>query len=209
MLKPLGTVKESYNLSQYNLTQNGTYRFETHVNIQGGDATAYTVWVDFIIDNGRISPLVPATGAYTIVDTVLPDTKDNVRVVYPTLKSDTQDHTYLNGFLKNNVEEALYYLQKDYPRGSEITLDYTVTYNDGTLISVLFEGTVTPPDSEAVKVAFTACLAPGNGYTLKPESLAQEAVNLIFQDKIILIRSWRNPEIVIEREHIIPGDFRP
>ncbi|MBR5284156.1 MAG: M56 family metallopeptidase [Clostridia bacterium] len=172
MLAPYQHVDKAYTLSGYNLSENGIYRFESTIGIHGGEATSYTVWADFAVENSTATtPLIAASAPYMIEDAVLPDTKNNVRVVYPILKSDVQDVDILNEFLKSNLQTTLYYLQKEHPRNSAIDLHYTVTYDDGTLISVLFEGTVTPPDGDGINVAFTACLAPGNGYTVNPESL--------------------------------------
>ena len=199
MLAPYHHADKSYNLSGYNLSENGIYRFESTINIHGGEATSYKVWVDFAVEGGTATtPLIAATAPYTIEDAVLPDTKDNVRVTYPLLKSDAQDHGILNTFLKNNIEECLYALQQEYPRNSTIDLDYTVTYNDGTLISVLFEGTVTPPEGDAVSVAFTACLAPGNGYTVNPESLFEmdEHFLSVFRDKWLSL--WDDANMTFE-----------
>ncbi len=200
MLAPHQHTDKTYNLTGYNLSENGIYRFESTVGIHGGEATSYKVWVDFAVENGTVStPLVAASAPYMIESAVLPDTKDHVRVTYPVLNSDEQDFEILNDFLKGNLETTLYYLQQDHPRGSVIDLHYSVTYNDGTLISVLFEGTVTPPEGEAVNVAFTDCLAPGNGYTVNPESLFTMDEHFLntFRDKWLAL--WDDANLTAEK----------
>ena len=165
-------ISKAYSLAGYNLSKSGIYRFESTVNQKDGDATSYKVWVDFNIADGALSlPLIPATTPYTFEDAILPDTDKNVHVLYPVIKSEAENITILNSFLKNNIESKIYELRTTYPRNSVISLHYTITYDDGTLISLLFEGTVTSPDGNTVNVAFTSCLAPGNGYTVNPESL--------------------------------------
>ena len=199
MLAPYQHADKAYNLTGYNLSENGIYRFESTIGIHGGGATSYKVWVDFAVENGTATtPLIAATASYTIGGAVFPDTKENVRVIYPVLESDTQDFEILNTFLKNNIEEKLYHLQQEYPRGSAIELYFTVNYDDGTLISVLFAGTVTPPEGDAVDVAFTACLAPGNGYTVNPESLFMMDDYFLntFRDKWLAL--WEDANVTFE-----------
>ena len=55
LLQPHTAVEKSYNLTHYDLSQDGLYRFESSVLIHGGESTSYTLWVNFEIHNGKMT----------------------------------------------------------------------------------------------------------------------------------------------------------
>ncbi len=171
LLTPHQSIEETYNLSGYNLSVNGTYRFESHVNVHGGDPTPHTVSVDFQIEDGVIVP-TQAMFDYYARKEPLETEKENVTAFVPQLYHRETDFDIANKFIRQDVEMRLYELQKQYPRPCSITLDYQILYQSTTYCCVLFEGSVTGGSLDrAVSVAFTLCVAPGNGYTIRPDSL--------------------------------------
>ncbi len=204
LLSPFQHIEKTYNLNGYNLSKDGVYRFKSTINHHQGDATSYKLWVDFELNGNQvISPLLPIPDDYTIEDKVLTMGDENVSVVYPRLRGTTKDYEILNTFVVNNLTSKLYELREQHPRNSAVEMDYTITYQDETIVSLLFEGMLTPPDGAPVEIAFTEILAPGNDFTVNPESLItiDEAFCETFRTKWLAL--WDDANLTYQKHQEI------
>lgn len=64
----------------------------------------------------------------------------NIKIEYPLLVSQSKDYSKVNELIKSSLEEYIQNMYGDIYSGLTLNMDYSITYCDSSIISIVFKG---------------------------------------------------------------------